>query len=157
MKRLLLPLAVIALMGQGCLARPQPAPAPIPAPAPAPIPAPAPAPSPTPIPPVETSEQNMPPQEDTTPPPPRGSSTYNVAIQNFAFAQSTITVKKGDKIIFQNRDAVGHTVTADGGAFGSPLVLQNQTFTLDTSNLAPGSYPYHCTPHPNMRGTVVVE
>ncbi|MEK7473332.1 MAG: plastocyanin/azurin family copper-binding protein [Patescibacteria group bacterium] len=142
----------LALMGQGCLARPQPAspsaPAYVPAPAQAPSPAPAP---------VETSEQNMPPQEDTTPPPPRGSSTYNVAIQNFAFVQPIITVKKGDKIIFQNRDSVGHTVTADGDGFDSPLLLQNQTYTLDTSDLAPGSYPYHCTPHPNMRATIVIE
>ena len=69
----------------------------------------------------------------------------------------TITVKKGDKIIFQNRDAVGHTVTSDANAFDSGMLNQGQSFTLDTATLALGSYPYHCTPHPNMKATVVVE
>ena len=147
----------LALMGQGCLAsrdtRPASPPAPVPIPAPAPTPAPTPIPTPIPVP--ETSEQNMPPQEPTAPV--TSASTYNVSIQNFAFGPKSVTVKRGDKIIFQNRDTVGHTATSDTGKFDSGILANGASFTLDTSNLAPGSYPYHCTPHPNMTATIVVQ
>lgn len=140
MKKLLLSIALLGLMGQGCLSSAKPEARPTPAP--------------TPIP--ESSEQNMPPQDNTTPPPTPGPSTYNVTIQNFAFAQASITVRKGDKIIFQNRDSAGHTATADKGAFDSGIIEQGKSFTLDTSKLSAGTYPYHCAPHPDMKGTVVV-
>jgi len=48
-------------------------------------------------------------------------------------------------------------VTADAGAFDSGILNQNGSYTLDTKDLAPGSYPYHCTPHPNMTGTIIVK
>ncbi len=85
------------------------------------------------------------------------SATIHASIQNFAFSQKIIKVKKGDKIIFTNKDNADHTVTADGGAFSSASLSKNQTFTLDTSTLAAGSYGYHCTPHPYMTGMIVVE
>lgn len=84
-------------------------------------------------------------------------STYDVAIQNFAFSQKTLTVKKGDKITFTQKDSVAHNVTADGGAFKSPLLQLNQSWTLDTSTLATGTYAYHCGPHPGMTATLVVQ
>jgi plastocyanin len=84
-------------------------------------------------------------------------STYDVAIQNFAFSQKSLTVKKGDKIVFTQKDSVAHNVTADGGAFKGPLLQLNQSWTLDTSTLAPGTYPYHCGPHPGMTATLVVQ
>ena len=80
-----------------------------------------------------------------------------VAIQNFAFAQTTLTVKKGDKVMFTNKDTVAHTATADGGAWDSGLLSTGQSFTLDASKLAPGTYAYHCTPHPNMKATIIVQ
>jgi plastocyanin len=79
-----------------------------------------------------------------------------VSISNFAFASASLTVNKGDKIVFTNRDSVGHTVTSDSGKFDG-AVAAGQSFTLDTSNLTPGNYPYHCTPHPFMTGMIVVK
>lgn len=138
MKKLLVIVAAIALMGQGCFSSPAPMP--------------------------ESSEQNMPPQATTPTPPSKPApapapqtSTYNVAIKNFAYAPATITVKKGDKIIFKNDDTMGHTVTSDSGKFDSGNLGQGASFTLDTKNLAPGSYPYHCTPHPFMTATIIVK
>ena len=85
------------------------------------------------------------------------SKVYTVNIQGFSFAQASLTVKKGDKVTFTNKDSVGHTVTADGGAFNSSLLLQGQTYTVDTANLAAGTYTYYCAPHPNMKGTIIVQ
>jgi len=158
MKKLIVPVVLLALMGQGCLFGSAPAPRPMPV-VPINAPAPTPIPTPVPTPPPESSEQNMPPQDNTTPPPAPApsTSTYNVNIQNFAFAPLSITVKKGDKIIFLNRDTAPHTVTADTKAFDSGTMGQNKSWTLDTSRLSAGTYTYHCTIHPMMQGTVIVK
>mgnify|MGYP001618703815 CR=1 FL=1 len=78
-------------------------------------------------------------------------------IQSFAFSPKIITVKKGSKIAFTNMDSVGHTVTADDGAFTSATLAEGTVFMLDTETLAAGSYGFHCAPHPFMTGTLVVE
>ncbi len=48
-----------------------------------------------------------------------------------------------------------HTVTADDGSWDSGDVQPGATWrrTFDR----PGTYPYHCTPHPFMQAVVVVE
>lgn len=150
MKKILFLFTAVILTGQGCFARPQPEQRPAPAPL-------APPTTPVPVPTTEPTPTPTPTPSSPAPAPQPQPVTHNATIQDFAFAPSTIRVKKGDRVVFTNRDSIGHTVTADGGAFDSSLILQNQTFTLDTSNLVPGSYPFHCTPHPNMRGTIVVE
>ncbi len=87
----------------------------------------------------------------------RASATIRASIQGFAFTPATITAKKGDQIVFTNNDGVSHTVTADDGTFASGQLGQGQSFTLDTSTVASGSYAFHCSNHPSMTGTVVVE
>ena len=81
-----------------------------------------------------------------------GSST--VTIQDFAFSPSTITVTAGTTITWKNIDNVVHTVTSDEGLFDSGNLGQNATFT-HTFNSA-GTFDYHCTPHPAMTASVVV-
>ncbi len=81
----------------------------------------------------------------------------SVEIKNFAFGPSSITIKKGTTVTWTNKDSVGHTVTPDQETEdfqGSQLIDKDQTysFTFETA----GTYTYHCTPHPQMTGTVVV-
>ncbi|MFA5935841.1 MAG: cupredoxin domain-containing protein [Patescibacteria group bacterium] len=85
-----------------------------------------------------------------------GLKTHTVAVQNFAFATKTLTMKKGDKVTFTNKDSVAHTATANNEAFDLTLNA-NSSATLDTSALAPGTYKYYCIPHPSMTGTIIVE
>ncbi len=78
-----------------------------------------------------------------------------VRIQDFAFAPANIVVGAGTTVTWTNYDGIGHTVTSDnGGVLASPLLGKSKTFshTFDT----PGTYAYHCTPHPYMRGLVTV-
>jgi len=84
-------------------------------------------------------------------------ATGSADIVNFTYQPSTIRVKQGGKVMFTNSDLEAHTVTATEGQFDSGLMRTDGTFTLDTSTLAPGEYPYYCTLHPNMRGTIIVE
>lgn len=80
-----------------------------------------------------------------------------VKIQNFAFSPATITLVIGvnNTVTWTNMDSVIHTVTADGGTFGSNDLSNGQTFTFTFTT--PGSYGYHCSIHTYMKGTVIVK
>lgn len=84
------------------------------------------------------------------------ASTTDVTIQNFAFGPSDITVQVGDTVTWTNADLVGHTVTSDGTdtTLDSPLLSQGKSFSFTFDEV--GEFAYHCTPHPNMTGTVTV-
>jgi plastocyanin len=80
--------------------------------------------------------------------------THFVAIENYAFSPAEITIKSGDRVVWENKDSTGHTVTSDGGSFDSGLFGNGLKFerTFDSA----GIFPYHCIPHPQMTGTVTV-
>lgn len=82
-------------------------------------------------------------------------ASNEVTIQNFAFGPATVTVKVGDTVTWTNMDLTGHSATADDGSFDTGVLSQGKSgsVTFDTA----GTFTYHCTPHPNMKGTVVVE
>jgi plastocyanin len=84
----------------------------------------------------------------------RSAETWQVSIQDFVFAPSTIEIQAGDTVTWTQRDSEGHTTTSDTGVWSSPLLFPSQTFSHTFTQ--PGSYPYHCVPHPQMRGTVNV-
>jgi plastocyanin len=48
-----------------------------------------------------------------------------------------------------------HNITSDNGGFTSSGSLGGNA-TYSVALTAPGSYPYHCSIHPNMVGTVTV-
>lgn len=87
-------------------------------------------------------------------PAPAGSK---IVINNFAFSPATLTVSPGQQVTVQNSDSTTHTVTATAGKIfdtGSVAAGASATFTAPT---APGSYPYICTIHQFMHGTLVVK
>jgi plastocyanin len=78
-----------------------------------------------------------------------------VDIQNFAFDPPVIIVKKGTTVRWENEDEAPHTVTGDtAGGPNSPLLQEDDEYEFTFNTV--GSFPYHCTPHPHMRGTVIV-
>jgi spore coat protein A len=74
-----------------------------------------------------------------------------------------VVVTQGSTLSFVNLDELAHTVTSvarDGT--GAPLfngnALPGKTATIDgVDKLAPGTYPFYCSFHPNMQGTLIVE
>lgn len=78
-----------------------------------------------------------------------------VELKNFAFNPKTLNVKVGTTVTFKNSDLATHTVTADDDSFDSGSLAQGETTTVTFDKL--GTYGFHCTPHPNMKVTVVVE
>lgn len=97
---------------------------------------------------------------DTAPPGGAGSAApaaaATITIKDFKYGDP-ITVAPGAVVAVINMDSAPHTVTAEkdkvfdidlggGGATG--------TFTAPTE---PGTYPYFCVYHPNMKGTLTVQ
>lgn len=75
--------------------------------------------------------------------------------QAWTFSPNDINVKTGQTVTWTNTGAVAHTVTADDGAsFDSGTIAPGATFNLTPS--AAGTFAYHCTFHPWMKGTLTV-
>lgn len=116
-----------------------------------PTPAAAPAANP---PPAPTTNPSLAPGPTSLPPQTSAPAVHNVTIQNFSFNPSSITVKKGDTVIWTNKDPMGHTVTGNNGGPSSQTVDTNATYSYTFNSI--GTFPYHCSIHPSMTGTVTV-
>ena len=79
----------------------------------------------------------------------------SVTIQDFQFQPSTVTVTEGDSVTWTNQDSAPHTASADDGSFDTGTLNQGQSSSLTFGNV--GSFSYHCSFHPSMTGSVVVQ
>ncbi len=84
-----------------------------------------------------------------------GNTTVNVDMVNRAFDPQTVTVKVGDTVTWTNQDSLQHNVVAGNGEFKSGLFGKGGTFSFTFT--AAGTYPYTCTVHAGMNGTVIVK
>lgn len=82
------------------------------------------------------------------------SAIRNISISNFEFVPAGSSIFAGDTVIWTNQDQIEHTSTSDAGVWNSGLLSQNESFTFVFASQ--GTFPYHCTPHPFMRDTIVV-
>ncbi len=78
---------------------------------------------------------------------------------NFAYSPQNVTVSAGTTVIWTSLDDDPHTVThgaptAPGNAFASALLNNGESFPFRFA--APGSFPYFCAIHVDMRGTITV-
>jgi plastocyanin len=83
-----------------------------------------------------------------------GANANVNATDTKVFSPNGTTITHGQSVCWQDNGAVSHTVTSDDGtSFNSPLG-PGQTFVHTFP--AAGSFPYHCTIHTGMTGTVTV-
>ncbi len=89
-----------------------------------------------------------------------GGSSAQVAIVNSSFSPANLTVTAGTTVRWTNMDFVDHTVTFVGQGMGSTAGMGSGTMGhmagFSYTFMRPGTYQYHCTPHPYMTGTVTV-
>ena len=78
-----------------------------------------------------------------------------MAAKNIAFNPAEVTISVGETFTWTNEDSVTHTVAADNGEFESGEFESGDSFSFTFDQA--GSYPYHCTIHPDMTGTVTVQ
>ncbi|HXE58836.1 MAG TPA: cupredoxin family copper-binding protein [Gemmatimonadales bacterium] len=96
-----------------------------------------------------------PPAQPPAEPPAAAGRTVDAAMRSLAFVPARVEIAAGTTIVWRNDDQLAHTVTADDGSWDSGVIQPGAAWrrTFDR----PGTYPFHCTPHPFMKGTVVVK
>lgn len=83
------------------------------------------------------------------------AETVRVNIKDLAFSPATLRIKVGQTVEWVNGDPLAHTVTADDKSWGSGFLNQGGRFARRFA--VAGSFSYHCEPHPQMKGVVIVE
>ena len=80
-----------------------------------------------------------------------------VAIDNFSFVPKQLIVAPGTEVVWINHDEEPHTVTsgADPKVFKSLPLDKDDKFSFVFKE--PGTYPYYCSVHPHMQGTIIVK
>jgi plastocyanin len=72
------------------------------------------------------------------------------------YDQKIITIKRDTTIAWVNTDPdTVHNVGDDGGAFKSTLLKNGDRWSYTYNKK--GTFPFHCLPHPWMKGTVIVK
>lgn len=84
-----------------------------------------------------------------------GPAAAVIRVASLTFGNDTTRVAAGQIVRWVNGDPLEHTITfdAEGPPSGTIPVRGSYAVRFDR----PGAYPYHCTPHPFMRGVVVVQ
>ena len=81
-----------------------------------------------------------------------------IEIKNFKFAPEKMTIKKGTTITWKNFDNTKHNVIFDdesaGEVEGGKLISNGEQVSFTFNEV--GDFPYHCMPHPYMKGSVTV-
>ncbi|ALJ21593.1 hypothetical protein AOA12_17520 [Microbacterium sp. No. 7] len=81
-------------------------------------------------------------------------AVVEVGIRDLRFTPQEVTVRVGDTVRWRFDDeGLYHHVEADDASFDSDIVGEG---TYDVTFTEPGTYPYACSVHPYMTGTVVV-
>ena len=83
---------------------------------------------------------------------PARAATHEVIIERFKYSPAELTVAVGDTITFTNLDGAPHTATAVDGSFDTGRLNRNRSGSITVD--AAGEFPYICTFHPNMKGTI---
>jgi plastocyanin len=78
-----------------------------------------------------------------------------VTIQNLAYSPAKVSIKKGEKVTWTNKDNQDHTVNESAGVFTSGNIKPGKSFSYTFSKA--GTYSYRCKHHPRMKGTVEVK
>jgi plastocyanin len=80
--------------------------------------------------------------------------THVVTIENMRFSPDALTVQRGDRVVWINKDLFAHTATAVSKAFDSQNIEPNATWTYLARK--PGEYDYVCALHPTMKARLTV-
>ena len=83
-------------------------------------------------------------------------AVHTIVMDGTAFLPDTLTVKRGDTVVWVNKDPFPHTVTAVDGAFDSKSIDVGKRWKYVAKK--PREYRYICTFHqPTMKAALKVE
>ncbi len=81
--------------------------------------------------------------------------THTVIVEAMRFVPEVLTVQRGDRVVWVNKDLFPHTATANAGTFDSGSMAPSASWTYVARE--PGRHRYLCSLHPTMTGTLTVQ
>jgi plastocyanin len=81
--------------------------------------------------------------------------THTVTIENLQYTPPHLTVQRGDRIVWVNKDLFPHTATATDKAFDSGSIDVSKSWAFLAKKT--GTFTYTCTFHPTMKGIIEVK
>jgi len=81
--------------------------------------------------------------------------THTVTIEGMSFSPATLHVKRGDMVMWVNKDLVPHTVTASDKSFDSRNIPAGGSWSRTATRK--GTTAYVCAYHPTMKETLIVD
>lgn len=93
---------------------------------------------------------------------PAPGGTVTIVAKDMQFAPADVTVPAGTavQIVFDNQEGAPHNIAisdASGASVFKGEIVSNKQVTYSVPALQPGSYPFICEVHPNMKGTITAE
>lgn len=91
-----------------------------------------------------------------------GGTSVTIVAKDMQFAPADVTVPAGTavQIVFDNQEGAPHNIAisdASGASVFKGEIVSNKQVTYTVPALQPGSYPFLCEVHPNMKGTITAE
>jgi plastocyanin len=93
--------------------------------------------------------------DDEDEPTTTGPAANEVWMQGSKFSPATRTVAVNTTVKWTNKDGMDHNVISDSALFDSGIIAAGATFSRTFTTV--GTYPYTCTLHANMTGTIIVQ
>ncbi len=98
-------------------------------------------------------------------------SEVTMDIKDFKYSKPNIKIKKGTKVTWTNQDTIKHNVMlehegsdkahdaptkeeVDPNELAGPLLAKGESYSFTFNEVT--ANPYHCSPHPFMKGSVTV-
>jgi plastocyanin len=81
--------------------------------------------------------------------------THTVIIEGMRFQPESLTVARGDTVVWVNNDLVPHTATSEAGNFDSQIIQAEKSWKFTASKK--GEFAYTCTFHPTMKAMLQVK
>ena len=82
------------------------------------------------------------------------AAQYTVTIEGVQYSPAELAVRRGDIVVWVNKDPFPHTATADDKAFSSGSIAVNGTWKYVATKS--GVHSYSCNFHPTMKGKLTV-
>ena len=79
---------------------------------------------------------------------------HTVTIEALRYVPSPLEVRKGDTIVWRNKDPFPHTVTTDDHMIDSGEIGAGKSWTYKANRV--GEFSYVCAFHSTMKGTLIV-
>src|SRR5437660_1531786 len=84
---------------------------------------------------------------------PAKAGTKVVVIEGMKFVPATLTVRRGDTVVWRNKDFFPHNATASQGGFRSGDIAPDASWQYKADH--EGRFAYICTLHPTMKATLI--